>query len=128
MKKELKKSSNRSFGILFFVVFLIIGIFPILDGEKIRIWSIVISALFLLLGFFNSGVLTPLNNFWVKIGIVLGKLISPIIMGIIFFIVVTPIGIFMKLIGKDLIKIKKSKKPTFWIEKKNYNSTMKDQF
>ena len=89
---------------------------------------VVLDTAFLLLGFFNSGVLTPLNNFWVKIGIVLGKLISPIIMGIIFFIVVTPIGIFMKLIGKDLIKIKKSKKPTFWIEKKNYNSTMKDQF
>ena len=99
MSEKINKSSNRSFGIVFFVVFLLVGIYPILGGENLRIWSLIISLFFLILGLINSKILTPLNKIWFKFGIILGIIISPLIMGLIFFFVVTPIGIFMRLIG-----------------------------
>ena len=98
---DIKISSNRSFGIVFFIVFLLISIYPILKDENIRIWSLIISIIFLVLGFFNSKYLTPLNRTWFKFGLVLGKIISPIIMGFVFFIVVTPISFIMRILGKD---------------------------
>ena len=94
---EIKISSNRSFGIVFFIVFLLIALYPLLKDNDLRIWSLVISFIFLILGLINSKILTPLNRLWFKFGLLLGKFISPIIMGIIFFIVVTPIGIIMRL-------------------------------
>ncbi len=104
---NIKISSNRSFGILFFIVFLIIGIWPLLNQNEIRIWSLAISIIFLILGIFNSKILYPLNKVWFKFGIILGNIISPFVMGIIFFFVVTPTSIIMKLLGKDLINLKK---------------------
>ena len=89
-KSKIKISSNKSFGIVFFTVFLIIAIWPLLNGYEIRYWSLIISIVFLLLGILNSKILTPLNKIWFKIGILLGNVIAPIIMGIIFFLVVTP--------------------------------------
>src|SRR6056300_1746672 len=115
---SIKISSNRSFGIVFFVVFLIISLYPITYSENIRIWSLIISFIFIILGLLNSKILTPLNKLWFKFGVILGKIISPIIMGIIFFLVVTPIGLIMKLLGKDLLRLKYNKKDnTYWIEK-----------
>ena len=105
---NIKISSNKSFGIVFFVVFLLIGLYPIIHDENIRIWSLIISCIFLVLGFLNSSILTPLNLLWFKFGILLGKLISPIIMGFVFFLVVTPIGLIMRLFKKDLLKLKKN--------------------
>ena len=104
-----KKNSNRTFGILFFLVFLIVGIWPILDNENTRWWAIVISLIFLLLGIINSKILTPFNLVWYKFGIILGSIVAPIVMGLVFFMVVTPIGIFMKIIGKDLLNLKYNK-------------------
>ena len=92
---EIKISSNRSFGTVFFIVFLLIALYPLLKGNDLRIWSLVISFIFLALGSINSKILTPLNRLWFKFGLLLGRFISPIIMGIIFFVVVTPIGIIM---------------------------------
>ncbi len=128
MSKDIQISSNRSFGIVFFIVFLIIAFYPLLDSNEIRIWSILVSIVFLILGLLNSKILTPLNNIWFKFGLVLGKIISPIIMAIIFFFVVSPIGLFMRFIKKDLLNLKYNKNKSYWIEKNEPVSKMKNQF
>ena len=125
---EIKISSNRSFGIVFFIVFLLIALYPLLKDNDLRIWSLVISFIFLILGLINSKILTPLNKLWFKFGLLLGKFISPLIMGIIFFIVVTPIGIIMRLLKKDLLNLKYNKKETYWVDKTGPKSKMKNQF
>ena len=125
---EIKISSNRSFGIVFFIVFLLIALYPLLKDNDLRIWSLVISFIFLILGLINSKILTPLNRLWFKFGLLLGKFISPLIMGIIFFVVVTPIGIIMRLLKKDLLNLKYNKKETYWINKSGPKSKMKNQF
>ena len=125
---EIKISSNRSFGIVFFIVFLLIALYPLLKDNDLRIWSLVISFIFLILGLINSKILTPLNKLWFKFGLLLGKFISPLIMGIIFFIVVTPIGIILRLLKKDLLNLKYNKKKTYWIDKSGPKSKMKNQF
>tara|TARA_B100000424_G_scaffold78616_1_gene58717 strand:- start:55 stop:444 length:390 start_codon:yes stop_codon:yes gene_type:complete len=126
--KDIKIGSNKSFGIVFAIVFSLIALWPLLKGNEIRLWSLIISLIFLILGFMNSKILTPLNKLWFKLGIFLGNFIAPIIMGIIFFFVVTPTGIIMKLLGKDLIKLKKNNENSYWIEKKDIKSSMKNQF
>ena len=125
---ETKAGSNKSFGIVFFVVFLLISFYPLLNNESIRIWSLVFSFIFLVLGILNSNILTPLNKLWYKFGVLLGKIISPIIMGIIFFLVVTPIGLLMRLLGKDILNLKYSNNKSYWIEKTGPKSKMKNQF
>ena len=126
--KDIKISSNKSFGIVFAVVFSLIALWPLLKGNEIRLWSLIISVIFLTLGLLNSKILTPLNKLWFKLGIFLGNFIAPIIMGIIFFFVVTPTGIIMKLFRKDLIKLKKNNDNSYWIEKKDIKSSMTNQF
>ena len=128
MNDEIKISSNRSFGIVFFIVFLLISIFPLIHNEQVRVWSLIISLIFLILGLINSRILTPFNHLWFKLGIFLGKIISPIVMGIIFFLVVTPIGLIMRLLGKDVLSLKYNKNKSYWIEKKGPKSIMKNQF
>ena len=125
---EIKISSNRSFGIVFFIVFLLIALYPLLKGNDLRIWSLIISFIFLILGLINSKILSPLNRLWFKFGLLLGRFISPLIMGIIFFVVVTPIGIMMRLLKKDLLNLKYNKKETYWIDKSGPKSKMKNQF
>ncbi len=128
MENKIKISTNRSFGIVFFIVFTAIGIWPILSNSEIRIWSLIVGAFFLVLGVFNSKLLTPLNKMWFKFGIFLGNFIAPIVMGVIFFFVVTPTGILMRIFGKDLLNLNKNKEKTYWIEKKQIKSSMKNQF
>ena len=125
---EIKISSNRSFGIVFFVVFLLIGFYPYINDGSLFIWSLIVSLIFLILGLLNSKILTPLNKIWFKFGLFLGKIISPIIMGIIFFLVVTPTGIIMRLLGKDLLNLKYRDIQSYWIEKTGPKSKMKNQF
>jgi hypothetical protein len=125
---DIKISSNRSFGIVFFVVFLLIALYPLLNNEDVRSWSLILSFIFLILGVSNSKLLNPLNKIWFKFGLFLGKIISPIVMGIIFFSVVTPIGFIMKLLGKDLINLKFTNEKSYWIEKSGPKSKMKNQF
>ena len=125
---DIKISSNKSFGVVFFIVFLLIALYPLLSREDLRIWSLLISIGFLILGLMNSKLLTPLNKLWFKFGLILGKFISPLIMGLIFFIVVTPIGIIMRLLKKDLLLLKYNHKKTYWIEKTGPKSKMKNQF
>ena len=125
---DIKISSNRNFGIVFFIVFLLIAIYPFLKGNDLRIWSLLISFVFLVLGLINSKILTPLNKLWFKFGLFLGKMISPLVMGFIFFIVVTPTGIIMRLMRKDLLNLKYNQKKTYWIDKAGPKSKMKNQF
>jgi|TARA_B110000967_G_C18723050_1_gene478648 hypothetical protein len=127
-KKKIRISSNRSFGIVFFTVFFIVSIYPIFKGGDLRIWSLIISIIFLILGLLNSKILTPLNKIWFKFGVLLGNIISPIVMGIVFFIVVTPISLLMKALGKDVLNLKKNTNKSYWIEKTGPKSKMKDQF
>ena len=124
----MNNSSNRSFGIVFFVVFFIIALYPIINDGNLRIWSLLVSLIFLTLGLINSKVLTPLNIIWFKFGIFLGKIVSPLIMGIIFFLVVTPIGILMRIFNKDILNLKYNNKTSYWIEKSGPKSKMKNQF
>ena len=126
---KIKISSNRNFGLVFFFVFLIVRIWPIISGESIRIWSVAISLVFLILGLMNSKVLTPLNKLWFKFGIILGAIVAPVIMSIIFFLVITPIGLIMKIMGKDLLNKKYDRiKKTYWIKRDVLIGTMKRQF
>ena len=126
--EKIKIGSNKSFGIVFFILFLFIGLYPILNNDSIRLWSLVIAALFLILGIFNSKLLSPLNKIWYKFGILLSKLISPLIIGLIFFFVVTPTGLLMRIIGKDLLNLKFNKKKSYWINKSDLNDNMKNQY
>ena len=123
-----KKASNRSFGLLFFIVFSIVAFWPLLNSEAIRLWALTISLAFLILGILNSKILNPLNKGWVKFGELLGRIVAPLVMFLVFFIILTPIGILLKLLGKDLLKIKKNKlTKSYWIQRKNITS-MNRQF
>ena len=129
MNSKIKTPSNRSFGLVFFVVFLIVALWPLKYEEDIRLWSLVLSIIFFVLGVLNSKLLTPLNKLWFKFGIFLGAIVSPIVIGIVFFLVVTPIGIFMRFLGKDLLKTIKVKNiSTYWIKRDKQHSRMKKQF
>ena len=125
---KIKIGSNRSFGIVFFILFLLIALYPMINSEGIRMWSIIVSLIFLVLGLLDSKILTPLNKIWFKFGMLLGIIISPLIMGIIFFLVVTPIGLIMRILGKDLVNLKYNNNKTYWIEKTGPKSKMKNQF
>ena len=126
--QKIKIGSNKSFGIVFCIIFLIITFWPLLNGNEINYWSLAISIVFLILGLANSKILTPLNKLWFKFGLLLGKIVSPLIMGIIFFFVVTPTAFIMRIIGKDLLNLKFNNKKTYWIEKTDPKSKMKNQF
>ena len=125
---KIKVGSNRSFGFVFSIVFLLIALWPLLNNSEIRVWSLIISAIFLILGFLNSMLLNPLNILWFKFGLFLGKIISPLVMGFIFFCVVTPIGILMKIFMKDLLKLKYNNENSYWVDKNGPKSKMSDQF
>ena len=125
---KIKISSNKSFGIVFFIVFFIISLLPLLNNGEIRIWSLIIGLIFLILGLLKSNLLTPLNKIWFKFGMFLGKIVSPFVMGVIFFCVVTPIGLLMRIIKKDLLNLKDNKDYSYWVKKDGPKSKMKNQF
>tara|TARA_B100001287_G_scaffold273091_1_gene275907 strand:+ start:186 stop:569 length:384 start_codon:yes stop_codon:yes gene_type:complete len=125
---NIKIGSNRNFGVVFSIVFLLISLYPLLKSGDIRVWSLVVSIIFLILGIFNSKILLPFNKLWFNFGLLLGKFVSPLIMMIIFFFVVTPIGILMRLFRKDILNLKFNNKETYWIEKNGPKSKMKNQF
>ena len=125
----MKRSSEKSFGILFFVVFAIIGLYPLLSFNFVRIWALVIALIFLFLGMTRPSVLKPLNTGWIKLGEILGKIIAPIVMLLVFFIVITPIGLMLRLFGKDILGLKFSEKvKTYWIMRDKNIGQMKRQF
>ena len=128
MEKKIKASSNKSFGIVFSIFFLFISIFLFLNEYPTYYWSLFVSFIFLVLGLMNSKILSPLNLLWFKFGILLGKIVSPVVMSIIFFLVVTPISILLKIFGKDVLNLKFNNNKSYWIEKNGPKSNMKKQF
>ena len=127
MSQEIKISSNKSFGIVFFTVFLLIALYPLIKDGNVRLWSLTVSFIILIITLLYPKFLDPLNKLWFKFGIFLGKIISPLVMGIIFFLVVTPIGLIMRLLGKDILNLKYNKSKSYWIEKSGPKSKMKNQ-
>ena len=124
-----EQTSVKSFGILFFIVFLLIGLWPKISGEELRLWSVITSFIFLILGLINSKILIPLNKYWIKLGELLGKIIAPIVMMIIYFAIVTPIALLLKIFKKDILKLKLDKKvDSYWIQKEKELGPMKNQF
>jgi hypothetical protein len=124
----MKNSSNKSFGILFFIVFLIIGLWPLYHSNPIRLWSVIVAVIFLILGLLNSKILSPFNKVWVKFGELLGKIIAPIIMFIVFFVILTPLSLVVRIFKKDLLKLKYSKEKSYWIKREKNIGSMKKQF
>ena len=123
------QSSNKSFGLLFFVVFLILGLWPLKNGENLNFYFITASIIFLILGLINSKLLSPLNKSWIKLGEILGIIIAPIVMALVYFVVLTPISIIIRIFGKDLLSLKFLKeKETYWIKRKKSLGSMKKQF
>ena len=124
----ISQSPNRSFGILFFVVFLIVSLWPILNNENIRVWSLAVSIVFLILGLLNSRLLSPLYKTWMKLGELLGKVVPPFVMAAIFFIIVTPMSFLVKIFVKDLLNLKFTNEHSYWIKRKKNIGSMDRQF
>ena len=125
---ETKKNSTKSFGILFFIVFFVIGVWPVFNSENLRLWSIILSFLFLISGLVNANFLNPLNRAWIKFGEILGKIIAPVVMFLIFFVLITPLSFVIRIFGKDLLKTRLSNKTSYWIKREKDAGTMKRQF
>jgi len=123
-----KKNSNKSFGVLFFIVFLLIALWPLVNGDSLRVWSLLIAVIFLVLGLLNSKILNPFKKIWIKFGEILGKVIAPLVLSIVYFIVITPIGLLLRIFGKDLLGIKFLKKKSYWIKRDKDLGSMKNQF
>ena len=123
------QSSNRSFGLLFFIIFFSFALWPLTKSETLNIYLLFISLIFLTLGSINSKLLSPLNRTWIKFGEILGAIIAPIVMGLVYFLVLTPISLIVRILGKDLIGLKFSKKQdTYWIRRKKIPGPMNKQF
>ena len=124
----MKRSTEKNFGIVFSALFFLIGLWPLLNAAEIRIWSIIIAVIFLVLAFLKPKLLKPLNHNWIKLGEIIGKVIAPIVMALVFFIIVTPISFLVRVLGKDLLKLKFLKNNTYWIEREKNITTMDKQF
>ena len=124
---NIKPKDNITFGILFFIFFLIIGLYPLKSGGVIRIWSIILSLIFLIIIIIKPNLFTYLNRLWIKFGMLLGKIISPIVMALVFFFVVTPIGILVRVLKKDVMGLKREA-PSYWINREDKIQSMKKQF
>ena len=124
----MKKSSSSLFGYLFFSIFLILGFWPFYFGKDLNLWLIGISLIFLLLTLTKSRILDFLNDYWIKFGTLLGKIISPIVLFIIFFGFITPLTILSKAFNKDLLNLKFNKSNTYWITRDKKLGSMNKQF
>ena len=124
---NIKLKNNIAFGILFFIFFLIVGLYPLISSKPIRVWSLILSLVFLIITIIKPNLFTFLNKLWIKLGVLLGKIISPIVMGLVFFFVVTPIGIFVKILKKDVMGLKRGIS-SYWINREDKVQSMKKQF
>jgi len=124
---KIKRKDNITFGILFFFLFFIIGLYPLKSDGAIRIWSVIFSLVFLIITIIRPNLFTFLNKLWIKFGILLGKIVSPIVMGLVFFFVVTPIGVFVRILKKDVMGLKRGAS-SYWINREDKLQSMKKQF
>ena len=124
-----QKNQNRSFGLLFFIVFLVIALWPLTKKGDINLYLISIALIFLVLGLLNSKILSPFNKAWIKLGEILGRIIAPIVMAIVYFLILTPISLLVRLFGKDLIGMKFSNDiKSYWVKRKKNLGSMDKQF
>tara|TARA_Y100001958_G_C21004074_1_gene386755 strand:+ start:329 stop:709 length:381 start_codon:yes stop_codon:yes gene_type:complete len=124
-----KNNQNRSFGLLFFIVFIALALWPLTNQGEINLYLVTISLFFLVLGLLNSRILSPLNKAWIKLGEILGRIVAPIVMAIVYFLILTPISLLVRLFGKDLIGMKFSNDvKSYWIKRKKHLGTMDKQF
>lgn len=116
---DVRMGSDQSFGIVFCAVFALIGLYPLVGGSGVRHWALGISVAFLLVAFARPELLGPLNRVWLKFGLLLGRIVSPLAMGLVFFLVMTPIGLVMRLFGKDLLRLRlEPESKSYWIERR----------
>jgi len=128
-KSKIKIGSNRSFGLFFFIVLMIIGLWPLKNNGDLNLYIVLLSISFLILGLLNSKLLSPLNLLWFKFGITIGAIMAPIVMGIVFFFIVTPTGLIMKMFGKKMLDSAFDKtKKTYWINRDKQAHSMRKQF
>jgi hypothetical protein len=131
-KEDVQGSSNRSFGLVFAVVFAIIAFFPLFSGGAVRLWSLAIAGVFLVLALTIPGVLAPLNRLWLKFGLLLHRIVNPVVLGFMFFVVITPMGLLMRAFGKDPLRLKFDRAAqSYWIPRDPPGpapESLKDQF
>jgi polyferredoxin len=128
-KSKIKISSNRSFGLFFFIILMIIGLWPLKNNGDLNLYVVLLSVPFLILGLLNSKLLSPLNFLWFKFGIAIGSIMAPIVMGVVFFFIVTPTGIIMKIFGKKMLDNAFDKgKKSYWINRDKQAHSMRKQF
>jgi hypothetical protein len=131
-RDDVQGSSDRSFGIVFAVVFALIGLLPLVFGHPVRLWALAVGAGFLAAALVAPRVLSPLNRVWLRFGLLLHKIVSPLVLGIMFFLVITPIGLLMRAFGKDLLRLQFDKRSSsYWIERLPPGpppESLKDQF
>ena len=126
---NIKEGTERSFGLIFAIFFVIIGLYPLWFGNNIHLWSCIIASIFLFLGLFLPKVLTVPNQLWFKLSKLLGIIVTPIIIMLLYFLTVTPTGIIMRLLGKDLLCKKFDKSVnSYWIKKNKSSNSMNNQF
>ena len=125
----IKKNQNRSLGLLFFFVFLTLSLWPLTKKGEINLYLILIAVIFLVLGLLNSRILSPLNKAWMKLGEMIGRIIAPIVMLIVYFLILTPLSLLVRLLGKDLIRMKYNNQiESYWIKRKKHLGAMDKQF
>ena len=127
--KAIEQSSEKSFGIVFSIVFLIVALYPLINSEGLRIWALVVSIIFFLLAFLAPKILVLPNKLWFKFGLLIGSIVAPIVMAFVYFVTVLPTGLIMRLLGKDLLKQKLDKNAkSYWVKRSEPMGSMKNQF
>ena len=127
--KATEQSSEKSFGVVFSIVFLIVALYPLINSESLRIWALVVSIIFFLLAFLAPKILVLPNKLWFKFGLLLGSIVAPIVMAFVYFVTVLPTGLIMRLLGKDLLKQKLDKNAkSYWVKRSEPMGSMKNQF
>lgn len=118
-EEQVVGSSDRSLGIVFAAVFALIGVVPWTFGGVLRLWALAIGALFLALALLAPSLLAPLNRVWTKLGLLLHRVVSPVVLGIMFFLVITPLGLLMRVLGKRPLRLGFEREArSYWIERR----------
>ena len=126
---QTEQSSEKSFGVVFSIVFLIVALYPLVNSEGLHICALAVSFIFFLLAIIAPQALSLPNKLWFKFGLLLGSIVAPIVMTLVYFVTVLPTGLIMRLLGKDLLKQKLDKNTkSYWIERKQPMGSMKNQF
>ena len=126
---QTEQSSEKSFGVVFSIVFLIVALYPLVNSEGLRMWALVVSIIFFLLAFLAPKILVLPNKLWFKFGLLIGSIVAPIVMAFVYFVTVLPTGLIMRLLGKDLLKQKLDKNAkSYWVKRSEPMGSMKNQF